>query len=103
IVRIEVATGPVTGTLGWLNEHTGGIVTKGVIELHDSVTPAVPGGLTYPLMGLMLMTPWPPLPAGTLLGTTAFSTVIVNWGLTASTVRLCGCVVMVCKVEGAVP
>ena len=47
------------------------------------------------MMGLMLMMPWPPLPAGTLLGTTAFSIVIVNCGVTASTVRFSGGVVCV--------
>src|SRR5580704_4987312 len=87
IVSVELVT-PLTFT-GWgLNEQIGGIATSGVIEAHDSVTPpAVPGGVMYPLMGLMLITPSPPLPAGTLLGATAVCTVIVNCGDTASTVK----------------
>ena len=76
IVIVEVATVPLTVTFGGLNEHTGGMVTSGVIVLHESVTP--PGGLAYPLIALMLITPSPPLPAVTLLGVTAFCTVMVN-------------------------
>ncbi len=45
MVRVEVATAPFTTTGFLSNEHTGGIVTKGVIVLHDSVTPGVPAGL----------------------------------------------------------
>jgi hypothetical protein len=96
IVRVDVTGVPVTTTVAGLNEHTGGIVTKGVIVAHDSVTPGVPGGLLYPLIGLRVMVPSPPLPAGTLLGTTAFSTAMVNCGVTARTVRVrasgAGCV-----------
>jgi hypothetical protein len=51
----------------------------------------------------MVITPSPPLPAGTLLGATGFSTVIVNCGETDSTVKFCGRVVAVCEVDGAVP
>jgi hypothetical protein len=68
----------------------------------DNVTPPLVG-LLYPLMGLMVTVPSPPLPAGTLLGTTAFVTVMVNCGVTASTVRVSGWVDAVCEVEGAVP
>jgi len=102
MVSVELATCPFTTTFGGLNEHTGGIVTSGVIELHDSVIPAEPAGLEYPLIGLMFTVPSPPLPAGTLLGLTG-AVVMVNWGVTASTVRLCGWVLVVCPVEGAVP
>ena len=70
----------------------GGIVTKGVIELHESVMPwsfaASCGGVTYPLIGLMVMVPCPPLPAGTELGVTALVTEMVNWGAIASTVTV---------------
>jgi len=55
------------------------------------------------LIGLMVITPSPPLPAGTLLGATGFSTVIVNCGETDSTVKFCGKVLAVCEVDGAVP
>ena len=68
-----------------MKEHTGGIVTSGLIDAHDSVTPPAP--LLYPLIGLTLMVPWPPLPAGTLLGETGVAIVMVNCGDTASTVR----------------
>jgi hypothetical protein len=57
-------------------------VTSGVIEAHASVIPPVgsfgSGGVVYPLIGLMLTIPWPPLPAGTLPGATAVCTVMVN-------------------------
>jgi len=104
IVIVEVAD-PVPDTLtGFgLNAQMGGIVTKGVIELHESVMPAVPVGVTYPLIGLMLIVPCPPLPAGTEVGVTALVTEMVNWGATASTVTVCADVVIVCDVEGAVP
>jgi hypothetical protein len=39
IVRVEVTGTPFTGGLGGLKEHTGGIVTSGVMEAHDKVTP----------------------------------------------------------------
>jgi hypothetical protein len=84
IVRVEVvAPVPLTGAGLGLNVQTGGITTTGVIELHESVTPAV---VLYPLIGLMSITATPLLPAGTLPGSVAFSTVIVNCGATASTV-----------------
>ena len=69
--------------------------------MQESVTP--PAGLMYPLIGLMLMMPWPPLPAGTLLGCTGLCMVTVNWGAIASTVTSSGSVVVFCPVEGAVP
>lgn len=47
------------------------------------------------MIGLTLMVPWPPLPAGTLLGATGVPTVMVNCGDTASTVRFCGCEIVV--------
>src|SRR5258708_26118245 len=92
---VEVST--FTPTVGGLNEHTGGIVTSGVIEAHDNVT-SVP---TYPLIGLRVTTPWPPLPAGTVVGATVFSTVMVNCGVTASTVKVRGGAV--CVPVDAVP
>jgi hypothetical protein len=49
----------------------------------------------------MMITPWPPLPAGTLLGTIGLCTLMVNWGETASTARLCEGVLWV--VDGPVP
>lgn len=55
------------------------------------------------MMGLTRMTPWPPLPADTLLGDTAFCTVIVNCGVTERTVRFSGCVVATCPEGDAVP
>ena len=103
IVMVEVTGAPFTGTTDGLKEHTGGIVTSGVIELHESVTPGVFGGLIYPLIGLMMIVPWAPLPAGTLLGDIALSTVMVNCAVTASTVRVSGGAFVVCPVEGAVP
>ena len=73
-----------------------------MIVAQDNVTPLVgKPGLLYPLIGLMTIVPWPPLPAGTLLGTTGFCTVMVNWGVTAKTVKPSGCVL--CVVEGPVP
>lgn len=41
--------------------------------------------------GLMLMMPWAPLPAGTLVGCNAVCTEMVNCGTTASTVNVSGC------------
>ena len=55
------------------------------------------------LIGLIVMIPSPPLPAGTLVGSMVLFTVMVNPGVTASTVRLSAGVVMVCEIEGAVP
>ena len=52
---------------------------------------------------MMVMMPWPPLPAGTEVGETARVTVIVNCGDTARTVSPCGGVVVVCPMEDAVP
>jgi len=45
IVRVEVTVAPPAGTMTGceLNEQMGGIVTRGVIEEHASVTP--PAGL----------------------------------------------------------
>lgn len=83
IVSVEEAS-PAGRGLG-LNEHTGGAVTSGVIEEHERVTP--PEGMLYPLSGLTLTVPVPPLPACTLLGATGSVTVIVYCGVTASTVR----------------
>ena len=56
IVIVAVAGAPFTCTAGGLKEHTGGIVTNGVIELHESVIPASEG-LIYPLIGLMVIVP----------------------------------------------
>ncbi len=93
IVSVEVAAGPFSGKLfrpvGYEKEHTGAIVTSGVIEAHASVTPPLPGGLTYPLIGFTVTIPCAPLPAGTLLGDTLVVTVIVNCGVTDSTVSGC--------------
>lgn len=49
------------------------------------------------------MTPWLPLPAGTLVGVTGRCTVIVNCAATASTVRFSGGADVVCPVEAALP
>lgn len=46
IEMFEVAGFPFTITVGGLNEHTGGIVTSGLMELQESVMPGEPGGLT---------------------------------------------------------
>jgi len=85
IVRVEVMTAvPFKGGLGGLNEHTGGKVTSGVIVVHDKVMPEIilpptcRVGLLYPLIGLRLITPSLPLPAGTLPGTTGLCTLMVN-------------------------
>jgi|SRR5271165_830873 len=51
----------------------------------------------------MLITATPLLPAGTLPGTAALSTVIVNCGVSASTVMYSGGVVVVCAFDAAVP
>ena len=64
IVNVDVTTVPFTTNVGGLNEHTGGIVTNGVIVAQESVTPGEP--LMYPLIGLMVIVPSAPLPAGTL-------------------------------------
>lgn len=77
---------------GYENEHTGAIVTNGVIELQKSVMyPSL--GVVYPLKGLTLTIPSAPFPATTLLGATGLCTVIVNCGVTASTVSVSGSVV----------
>src|SRR5436305_12170711 len=73
---------------GYENEHTGAIVTSGVMELQYRVIP--PAGITYPLIGLTRTVPSAPLPAGTLLGDTACCTLMVNCGVTASTVNCSG-------------
>ena len=91
IVIVEVTGVPFTGTGCGLNEHTGGSVTSGVIDAHDSVTPPRVGsfgsvGLTYPFSGLMLIVPSAPLPAGTLVGATGVWIVMVNCGATDRTV-----------------
>ena len=107
IVNVEVAGAPLTIKLenpdGYENEHTGAIVTSGVIDAQDSVTPALglPDGLTYPLIGFTLTTPSAPLPAGTLFGATVLCTVIVNCGVTANTVK--GSDGVVYEVVGPVP
>ena len=78
----------------YVNEHTGEMATSGEIEAQESVIPqvlvAAHGpvlGVRYPLFGLTLMMPCAPLPAGTLVGATALCMVIVNCGVTASTVK----------------
>jgi len=79
MVIVEVATPPaatVSVDPCGLNEHTGGIVTRGEIVAQESVTPPV--GLAYPFVELMLMVPSAPFPAGTLLGAMVRATVIVN-------------------------
>lgn len=95
IVIVEVST--FAPTVGGLNEHTGGIVTSGLIDAHDNVT-SVPA---YPLIGLRVTSPWPPLPAGTEVGATGLDTVIENCGVTASTVNASGAAV--CVPVDAVP
>ncbi len=90
IVSPALAGPPVTGRLVWflgyVKEQTGAIVTSGVMEAQASVTPP-PVGLTYPLIGFTVTTPVAPVPAGTLVGATAVVTVIVNCGVTDSTVK----------------
>ena len=79
-------------------------MTSGVMVAQDRVTPPVGNpGLLYPLIGLTWTRPWPPLPALTLLGDTAFCTVMVNCGVTDRTVRFSGWVVTTCPVEAATP
>ena len=84
IVRVEVMAVPSKGGLGGLNEHTGGKLTSGVIEVHAKVIPEIIWlpicrvGLIYPLIGLRMITPSLPLPAGTLPGTTGLCTLMVN-------------------------
>jgi len=73
------------------------------MELQESVIPALPGGVLYPLTGFTLMTPCPPLPAGTDVGDTGRATEIVNCGVTAKTVTVSVGKFTVCEVEGAVP
>jgi hypothetical protein len=73
-------------------------VTNGVTELQERVIPGLPVVL-YPLIGLTLTIPCPPLPAGTEVGVTALVTEMVNWGATARTVTVCACVVTVCEPE----
>lgn len=104
MVRVEEADPLALTTTGFgLKVQMGGIVTSGVTELHASVMPGVPEGVVYPLIGLTVIIPWPPLPAGTDVGETARVTVMVNCGDTARTVRPCGAVVVVCPMEDAVP
>ena len=67
-----------------VNEHTGAIVTNGVMDAQASVMP--PLGVTYPKTGFTVTVPWAPVPAGTLLGVTALLTLRVNCGVTARTV-----------------
>ena len=73
IVRVASAVVPLlivrVRPVEYVNEHTGAIATRGVIEPHDSVIP--PFGVVYPLAGFTLTTPCAPLPAGTLAGETA--------------------------------
>ena len=89
IVSVELAGVPLIGSAvfpgGYENEHTGAMVTSGLMEEQASVTPPV--GAAYPLIGLTVTTPCAPFPAGTLLGATVVVTVIVNPGETESTVR----------------
>ena len=66
-----------------LNEHTGGNRDQRSdrrARQGDSASGIVrvAGGLVYPLIGLMMITPSLPLPAGTLLGCTGLCIVIVN-------------------------
>jgi hypothetical protein len=70
-----------------VNEHTGAIVTNGVIDAHDNVMPPGGGGVTYPKTGFTVIVPSAPVPAGTLLGATALFTLMVNCGVTARTAR----------------
>jgi hypothetical protein len=83
--------------------QTGAIVSSGLIDAQASVTPAfgLLGSLTYPLIGLTVTVPVDPDPAGTLVGAIALVTVIVNCGVTASTVNGSAGVVKV--VVGPVP
>ena len=74
-------------------------MTNGVTELQESVIPGSPGGVLYPLIGLTVMVPCPPLPAGTDVGVMVLVTEMVNWGATASTVTVCAGVVTVCEPE----
>src|SRR3974390_1754249 len=105
MVRVEVTGArPVIIGCGGLKEHTGGIVTSGVIEAQLSQTPEFGSfgfGLVYPLIGLIETVPSAPLPAGTLPGETAVSTVTVKSGATESTVRFKADVE--CVVVGPVP
>src|SRR5690242_14348599 len=94
MVIVDVAGVPLTGTGCGLKEHTGGSVTSGLIDAHDKVIP-VPLGVLYPLIGFTLITPWAPLPAGTLPGATAVCTVMVNCAVTESTVKFCDWVIVV--------
>jgi hypothetical protein len=59
-----------------LNEHTGAMVTSGLIEAQESVIP--PLGVEYPFTGFTTTVPWEPLPAGTLAGAIAPVTLMVN-------------------------
>jgi hypothetical protein len=72
-----------------VNEQTGAIVTRGLIELQYKVMPPLVG-VKYPFTGFTLIVPCALLPAGTLLGATASTTVMVNSGVTANTVNCCG-------------
>ena len=83
-----------------LNEHTGAIVTSGLIEAHERVIP-VWAGVKYPYTGFTSTVPWAVLPAGTLVGATALVTLMVNCGDTARTVS--GSAGVVKEVVGPVP
>jgi hypothetical protein len=83
-----------------LNEHTGAIVTSGLIAAHESVIPPLTG-VTYPYTGFTNTVPWEPLPALTLPGAIAPVTLMVNCGDTARTVSGSAWVVKV--VVGPVP
>jgi len=89
MVSVARAGGPLRCRLvslfGYVNKHTGAIVTSGLIEAHASVIPPS-DGLIYPLIGFTVTTPCAPLPAGTLLGATVVVTPIVNCGVTERTV-----------------
>ena len=94
MVSVEVAAVPfTTKPVAFVeNEHTGAMVTRGVMELqYRVINPFV--GVLYPLIGFTLTTPSAPLPAVTLLGATGLCTVIVNCGVTANTVKFSGGVV----------
>jgi hypothetical protein len=108
IVRFELADpvplmGNVVCPAGYENVQMGGTVTSGLMVLQESVMPGLPGGVLYPLTGFTLMTPCPPLPAGTEVGVTGLATEIVNCGVTANTVTVSGGKLIVWEVEGAVP
>ena len=70
------------------------MVTNGLIVAQASVTPP-PLGLKYPLIGFTVTMPSAPLPATTLFGATVLVTLIVNCGVTESTVSGSGAEVTV--------